>query len=210
MFTSRAEYRLMLREDNADARLTEAGRKLGLVDDVRWEAFSRKRDAVARERERLRSTWVNPKITRQADVERVLGQPIEREYSLEELLRRPNVSYRSLIELDMSGTVVDDDTVSEQVEIQVKYQGYIERQQEEVRRGEANESTVLPQDLDYRAVRGLSAEVQQKLGFHRPGTIGQAARISGVTPAAISLLLVHLKRRQKSDPREQKLEQRRA
>ncbi len=210
MFTSRAEYRLMLREDNADARLTETGRKLGLVDDVRWEAFSRKRDAVARELERLRTTWVNPRTVSPTAAEQVLGQMIAREYSLEELLRRPNVSYRSLIELDMSGTVVDDDTVSEQVEIQIKYQGYIERQQEEVRRGEANESTALPQDLDYRAVRGLSVEVQHKLGLHRPETIGQAARISGVTPAAISLLLVHLKRRQKSDSREQKLEQRRA
>jgi tRNA uridine 5-carboxymethylaminomethyl modification enzyme len=119
MFTSRAEYRLMLREDNADARLTETGRKLGLVDDVRWEAFSRKRDAVARERERLRTTWVNPRTVSPTAAEQVLGQMIAREYSLEELLRRPNVSYRSLIELDMSGTVVDDNTVSEQVEIQV-------------------------------------------------------------------------------------------
>jgi tRNA uridine 5-carboxymethylaminomethyl modification enzyme len=203
MFTSRAEYRLMLREDNADARLTETGRKLGLVDDIRWEAFSRKRDAVARERERLRSTWVNPRTIAPADAERVLGQAIEREYSLEELLRRPNVSYRSLTDLQPSGAWVEDYPVSEQVEIQIKYQGYIERQQDEVMRREAQESTALPQDFDYRAVRGLSAEVQQKLGLHRPETIGQAARISGVTPAAISLLLVHLKRRQKGDPREQ-------
>jgi tRNA uridine 5-carboxymethylaminomethyl modification enzyme len=207
MFTSRAEYRLMLREDNADARLTETGRKLGLVDDARWEAFGRKRDAVARERERLRSTWVNPQTVSPVAAERVLGQAIERQYSLEELLRRPNVSYRSLMELDMPGARVEDDTVAEQVEIQVKYKGYIDRQQEEVRRGEANESTALPQDFDYRAVRGLSAEVEHKLGLHRPETIGQAARISGVTPAAISLLLVHLKRRQKGDPGEQKREQ---
>jgi tRNA uridine 5-carboxymethylaminomethyl modification enzyme len=210
MFTSRAEYRLMLREDNADARLTETGRKLGLVDDIRWEAFSRKRDAVTRERERLRSTWVNPRTVAAADAVRVLGQAIEREYSLEELLRRPNVSYRSLTEFHLSGAWVEDNTVAEQVEIQVKYQGYIERQQDEVMRREAQDSTPLPQDLDYRAVRGLSAEVQHKLGLHRPETIGQAARISGVTPAAISLLLVHLKRRHKGEPREQKREQKRA
>ena len=207
MFTSRAEYRLMLREDNADARLTETGRKLGLVDDARWEAFGRKRDAVARERERLRSTWVNPRTVSPVVAERVLGQAIERQYSLEELLRRPNVSYHSLMELDMLDACVEDYAVAEQVEIQVKYQGYIDRQREEVRRGEANESTALPQDFDYRAVRGLSVEVQHKLGLHRPETIGQAARISGVTPAAISLLLVHLKRRQMGDPGEQKREQ---
>ena len=207
MFTSRAEYRLMLREDNADARLTETGRKLGLVDDARWEAFGRKRDAVARERERLRSTWVNPRTVSPVVAERVLGQAIERQYSLEELLRRPNVSYHSLMELAMVDACVEDYAVAEQVEIQVKYQGYIDRQREEVRRGEANESTALPQDFDYRAVRGLSVEVQHKLGLYRPETIGQAARISGVTPAAISLLLVHLRRRQMGDPGEQKREQ---
>jgi tRNA uridine 5-carboxymethylaminomethyl modification enzyme len=195
MFTSRAEYRLMLREDNADARLTETGRKLGLIDDARWDAFNRKRDAVARERERLRSTWVNPRSLTQGDAERILGQGIDQEYTLEELLRRPNVSYRSLTSIPATYNWIDDPTISGQVEIEVKYEGYIERQCEEVARREAQESTRLPEDLDYRSVRGLSVEVQHKLSQHRPETIGQAARISGVTPAAISLLLVHLKRR---------------
>ncbi|MGH8705374.1 MAG: tRNA uridine-5-carboxymethylaminomethyl(34) synthesis enzyme MnmG [Burkholderiales bacterium] len=194
MFTSRAEYRLMLREDNADLRLTEIGRGLGLVDDVRWEAFSRKRAAVDREGERLKSTWVNPRMLSNADAERVLGHPIEREHSLLELLRRPNVSYRSLMTLPLSGNEVDDPAVAEQVEIQAKYEGYIERQKGEVQRQQAQEATSLPAELDYRSVRGLSAEAQQKLNRHKPETIGQAARISGVTPAAISLLLVHLKR----------------
>jgi tRNA uridine 5-carboxymethylaminomethyl modification enzyme len=204
MFTSRAEYRLMLREDNADARLTETGRKLGLVDDLRWDAFNRKRDAVARERERLRSTWVGPKILPPDQAERVLGQAIEREYTLEELLRRPNVSYRSLTAIPMNSKCLDDESVAKQVEIEVKYQGYIDRQQQEVMRREAQEATPLPADIDYREVRGLSLEVQQKLSLHRPQTIGQASRMSGITPAAISLLLVHLKRRDKAGPREQK------
>src|SRR6185436_1034735 len=194
MFTSRAEYRLTLREDNADLRLTETGRSLGLVDDCRWDAFNRKRDAVSRESERLRSTWVNPRNLERADAERVLGQPIEREYSLLDLLRRPNVSYRSLMEIPSSGLGVQDEKVAEQVEIQAKYQGYIERQQGEVKRRSAAESTRLPADVDYADVRGLSVEAQQKLNQFKPETIGQAARISGVTPAAISLLLVHLKR----------------
>ena len=194
MFTSRAEYRLTLREDNADHRLTETGRELGLVDDCRWDAFNRKRDAVARESERLRSTWVSPKNLQRADAERVLGQPIEREYSLLDLLRRPNVSYRSLMELPLSGKGLDDPIAAEQVEIQAKYQGYIERQNADVKRRAGLESTRLPSDVDYGTVRGLSVEVQQKLNRFRPETIGQAARISGITPAAISLLLVHLKR----------------
>jgi len=194
MFTSRAEYRLMLREDNADMRLTETGRRLGLVDDVRWEAFERKREAVARELERLKSTWINPKVLPQADAERVLGKWIEREYALTDLLRRPNVSYAGLMSLPGAGERVTDATVAEQVEIQIKYDGYIERQRDEVLRREQYEATALPRDLDYRTVRGLSREVQQKLNQHRPETIGQASRISGLTPAAISLLLVHLKR----------------
>jgi tRNA uridine 5-carboxymethylaminomethyl modification enzyme len=200
MFTSRAEYRLMLREDNADTRLTEVGRQLGLVDDARWEAFGRKRDAVARERERLRSTWVNPKMVEKAALEGVLGQGIERDYTLEELLRRPNVSYRSLSAISPSEGWLEDQLESSQVETEVKYEGYIERQRDEVARRGGQESTPLPVDLDYGSVRGLSVEARHKLGEHRPETIGQAARISGVTPAAISLLLVHLKRRRNGAP----------
>jgi tRNA uridine 5-carboxymethylaminomethyl modification enzyme len=194
MFTSRAEYRLMLREDNADLRLTETGRRLGLIDDARWDPFSRKRDAVARERERLRSTWTNPRILSEADAIRVLGKSVEREYSLAELLRRPEVRYNALMTLPGVGSPVDDPDVAEQVEIQTKYEGYIERQRDEVARREQLDALPLPVDFDFRAVRGLSAEVQQKLIAHRPETVGQASRISGVTPAAISLLLVHLKR----------------
>jgi len=194
MFTSRAEYRLLLREDNADLRLTETGRKLGVVDDKRWDAFCRKRDAVAREVSRLKSTWVGPKSIPQADASRVLGAPIERDYTLSDLLKRPEVSYRALMSLPNAGKAVDDAVVGEQVEIQTKYQGYIARQHEEIRRREAQESLPLASDLDYTQVRGLSAEAMEKLATYRPETIGQAARISGITPAAISLLLVHLKR----------------
>ncbi len=194
MFTSRAEYRLMLREDNADMRLTEAGRGLGLIDDARWEVFERKREAVARELERLKSTWINPRLLPEADAERVLGKGIEREYALTDLLRRPDVSYASLMSLPNAGEPVQDPAVAEQVEIQVKYDGYIARQRDEVLRREQYEATALPRELDYRTVRGLSKEVQQKLEQHKPETIGQASRISGLTPAAISLLLVHLKR----------------
>ncbi len=204
MFTSRAEYRLMLREDNADLRLTETGRKLGLVDDVRWDAFSRKRDAVVRETERLKATWVNPRTLPPAAAGPVLGQAIEREYSLYELLRRPNVSYRSLSSIMASGKEIPDQAVAEQVEIQAKYEGYITRQQVEVERREAQESAPLPADLDYAAVRGLSIEVRQTLARQRPETIGQAARMSGVTPAAISLLLVHLQRHKKQASPSQK------
>ena len=193
MFTSRAEYRLQLREDNADLRLTEHGRRLGLVDDVRWDAFSRKRDAIALEMERLRTTFVNPNVVAQLDAERVLGQPMDREYALTDLLRRPNVTYASLLTLPGSGTPVADRQVALQVEIATKYAGYIDRQHGEIARHLAMESAALPADLDYRSVRGLSAEAQQKLNLHKPETIGQAARISGITPATISLLLVHLK-----------------
>ena len=194
MFTSRAEFRLMLREDNADLRLTDIGRRLGLVDDERWDAFSRKRDAIALETERMKSTWVNPRNLPAVLAELALGQSIEREYSLHELLRRPNVSYGSLSVIPAFGNGVQDPIVAEQVEIQAKYQGYIARQQEEVDRHKAQESALLPADLDYAAVRGLSTEVCQTLSRQRPQTIGQAARVSGVTPAAVSLLLVHLKR----------------
>ena len=194
MFTSRAEYRLQLREDNADLRLTEIGRKLGIVDDERWQAFDKKREAIAIEQERLRGTWVNPRSLPQEDAQRVLGKNIEREYSLYELLLRPDVNYDSLLTLSGAGVAVDDPKVSEQVEIQAKYQGYIDRQHAEIKSSEFNEALRLPVNLDYREVRGLSIEVQQKLNQHKPETVGQAARISGITPAAISLLLVHLKR----------------
>jgi tRNA uridine 5-carboxymethylaminomethyl modification enzyme len=194
MFTSRAEYRLQLREDNADLRLTEMGRALGVVDDTRWDSFSRHRDAVAAELERVKSSWVNPKVVGQADAERVLGQALERDSALVELLRRPGVSYAKLMTLPGAGVPVADDRVAEQVEIATKYSGYIERQHGEIARGASQEAQRLPADLDYCTVRGLSTEVQQKLNSHRPETIGQAARISGITPAAISLLLVHLKR----------------
>ena len=194
MFTSRAEYRLMLREDNADLRLTEAGRRLGVVDDTRWDAFNRKRDAIGREQERLRSTWVSPKSLPAGVAERVLGKPIEREYSLMDLLKRPGVAYAALAELSERGASVGDAAVASQVEIQAKYAGYVERQHEEIARQKRYETMALPRDLDYRTVRGLSIEVQQKLHQYKPETIGQASRISGITPAAISLLLVHLKR----------------
>ena len=206
MFTSRAEYRLQLREDNADLRLTEVGRSLGCVDDARWDAFCRKRDAVAREIERLKSTWIDPRVIERAEAERVLGQPLEREATLADLLRRPGVSYEGLMTLP--GASVDavdavDAVIAEQVEVATKYAGYIERQREEIARMAAQEEQKLPRDLDYRGVRGLSVEVQQKLNQHRPETIGQAARISGITPAAISLLLVHLRRGFKDQPPQQ-------
>jgi len=194
MFTSRAEYRLQLREDNADLRLTEHGRRLGLVDDPRWDAYARTRDAVAAEIERLKTTFVNPNVLSIHDAERVLGQAIEREYALTDLLRRPGVSYATLLTLPAAGAPVDDAVVAAQVEVSVKYAGYIERQHEEIARHLGQQSVRLPDDLDYRDVRGLTAEVQQKLNAQRPETVGQAARISGVTPAAISLLFVHLKR----------------
>jgi tRNA uridine 5-carboxymethylaminomethyl modification enzyme len=194
MFTSRAEYRLSLREDNADLRLTEAGRRLGLVGDERWHAFCEKREAIAREQARLKSTWVNPRVVTPAEAQRVLGQPIEREYSLADLMRRPDVSYADLMTLPGAGPGVSERQVAEQVEVQAKYHGYIERQREEIERNEEHETARLPLDIDYRKLRGLSVEVQQKLNAHRPETLGQAARISGVTPAAISILLVHMKR----------------
>ncbi|MDH3320112.1 MAG: tRNA uridine-5-carboxymethylaminomethyl(34) synthesis enzyme MnmG [Betaproteobacteria bacterium] len=194
MFTSRAEYRLMLREDNADLRLTAAGRELGVVDDSRWDTFCRKRDAIASEQERLDKLWVSPRNVPEPEALRVLGQPIEREYSLASLLRRPNVSYRSLMTLPNAGKGVDDEIVAEQVEIEAKYRGYVERQRGEVERRAHQEDQRLAADLDYASVRGLSKEVQQNLQRHLPETLGQAARISGVTPAAIALLLVHLKR----------------
>jgi tRNA uridine 5-carboxymethylaminomethyl modification enzyme len=222
MFTSRAEFRLQLREDNADLRLTEAGRQMGLVGDAQWDAFCRKRDAVSRETERLRSIWVSPKNLSVSESERVLGKAIEHEYSLADLLRRPEVSYQALMSLEggkyaaplfpvpVSRETPDGDrapqngaepldlslsaAVVEQIEIAAKYAGYIGRQQGEVQRAAHYENLRLPADLDYLQVTALSIEVRQKLHRQRPETLGQAGRISGVTPAAISLLLVHLKK----------------
>jgi tRNA uridine 5-carboxymethylaminomethyl modification enzyme len=204
MFTSRAEFRLQLREDNADLRLTEAGRRLGLVDDARWDAFSRKRDAIERELQRLRSVWVNPRTVEAVEAERVLGKAMEHEHNLAELLRRPAVSYEALMTLQ-SGAVASPDVsretlgdaygpVVEQIEIASKYAGYIERQKDEVERAAQYEHLKLPAELDYMQVSALSIEVRQKLNRHRPETLGQASRISGITPAAISLLLIHLKK----------------
>ena len=197
MFTSRAEFRLQLREDNADMRLTEAGRKLGLVDDARWDAFSRKRDAVSRETERLKSIWVNPRNLPAAESERVLGKVIEHEYNMADLLRRPDVDYQTLMSLDggkYGATAPLTDIEIEQIEISAKYSGYIERQHDEVERAAHFENLRLPADFDYGQVKALSFEVRQKLDKHRPETLGLASRISGVTPAAISLLMIHLRK----------------
>lgn len=195
MFTSRAEYRLQLREDNADMRLTEIGHTVGLVGEEQWRMFNDKREAIEREVQRLRSTWFTPKNLPEADQLRVLGQKLGHEYSLHELLRRPNVSYGSLMTLPNASTAESlTEEVIEQVEIQVKYQGYIDRQNEEIQRRQEMEDLRLPQDIDYAKVKGLSAEVQQKLNLHRPETVGQASRISGITPAAVALLMVHIKR----------------
>ncbi|MGZ5270931.1 MAG: tRNA uridine-5-carboxymethylaminomethyl(34) synthesis enzyme MnmG [Ramlibacter sp.] len=204
MFTSRAEFRLQLREDNADIRLTDAGRRMGLVPDDRWDVFNRKRDAVSRETQRLRSIWVNPRSLPAAESERVLGKAIEHEHNLADLLRRPGIGYETLMTLDGGRHAASDvsretlgdlyDPVVEQLEIGAKYAGYIERQKDEVERAARYESLRLPAELDYMQVPALSIEVRQKLNKHRPETLGMASRISGVTPAAISLLLVHLKK----------------
>ncbi len=203
MFTSRAEYRLRLREDNADMRLTEAGRKIGLVADEQWDKFNRKRDAVSRETERLRSLWVSPANLAAAESERVLGKAIDHEYSLADLLRRPEIAYEDLMGLDggrfvsadiLALDAVSRETVIEQIDIAAKYAGYIDRQNDEVERAAHYENMALPENLDYLAISALSVEVRQKLDKHRPETLGQASRLSGVTPAAISLLLVYLRR----------------
>jgi tRNA uridine 5-carboxymethylaminomethyl modification enzyme len=209
MFTSRAEFRLQLREDNADARLTEVGRRMGLVDDARWEAFNRKRDAVSRETEKLNSTWVQPNILPAADAEALLGKALEHEYSLADLLRRPNVTFDTLAQVAAIArpaagvsreTLAEElgqdlaDTVIEQVEVSIKYAGYITKQNEDVERAAHYEHLRLPTELDYAQVTALSFEARQKLAAQRPETLGQASRISGITPAAISLLLIHLKK----------------
>lgn len=195
MFTSRAEYRLLLREDNADLRLTEKGHELGLVDEQRWQAFAEKRNAIEVEQQRLHNLWVRPQTALCEATEKLLQQPIGREYRVLELLRRPEVSYGMLMSLDEIGPGAVDPKVAEQVEIQVKYGGYVERQLAEIEKQRRHEETVLSQDFDYKKVTGLSAEVCEKLIRHKPATIGQASRIPGVTPAAVSLLLVHLKKK---------------
>ena len=194
MFTSRAEYRLMLREDNADLRLTEAGRELGLVDDARWVRYNQKLEAIEQERQRLRDLWVHPKSDNVAEVNAVISAPLTKEASGEDLLRRPEMTYPLLTSLASYGPALPDEQAAEQVEIQVKYEGYIARQQEEIDRQLRNENTLLPVELDYRQVNGLSNEVIAKLNDHKPTSIGQASRISGITPAAISILLIYLKK----------------
>ncbi|HGE6719999.1 TPA: tRNA uridine-5-carboxymethylaminomethyl(34) synthesis enzyme MnmG [Serratia marcescens] len=194
MFTSRAEYRLMLREDNADLRLTEKGHELGLVDDVRWARYSEKLERIERERQRLRDIWMHPHAENVEQVNALLKAPLSREANGEELLRRPEMDYAQLTATEAFAPPLDDVQAAEQVEIQVKYEGYIARQQEEIEKQQRNENTVLPLDLDYRQVSGLSNEVIAKLNDHKPNSIGQASRISGITPAAISILLIWLKK----------------
>lgn len=193
MFTSRAEYRLILREDNADLRLTEKGRELGLVDDVRWSAFCDKKERIEKENERLRTTFIHPKTEASAKIDNKLSRPISREYSLQELLRRPELTYTDVAGL--SGEPQDNPQVCEQVEIATKYEGYIHRQTEEIDRLRRYEGTKIPEALDYSVIEGLSNELKQKLNENRPETLGRASRIQGMTPAAVSLLLIHLKKR---------------
>lgn len=196
MFTSRAEHRLLLREDNADLRLTEIGHKLGLVDENRWRLFSEKQEKIEKELQRLRDTCIHPSVISEKETEDVFGGKLSREYHMDELLRRPNVTYKSLTSIESAGPAVSDEAIAEQVEVQIKYAGYIERQQQEVNRQQRQENTALPDELDYSNVSGLSNEVRQKFIDQRPTTIGQASRIPGITPAAISILLVHLKKNQ--------------
>ena len=198
MFTSRAEYRLLLREDNADLRLTEKAHELGLISDERWAAFTQKREQIELEKQRLNSTWLQVGQVPDEVAQRIVGNTLKKEANLMELLRRPEVTYESLMTLPGSGDGVQDPKVAEQLEIQAKYHGYIERQQAEIEKHKKHESMDLSVDFDYKQVKGLSNEVAQKLNDHKPSTIGQASRISGVTPAAISLLLVYLKKQGKA------------
>jgi tRNA uridine 5-carboxymethylaminomethyl modification enzyme len=204
MFTSRAEYRLTLREDNADLRLTAIGRDLGIVDDDRWRRFQDKRDAIEREASRLQSTWISPDDVDPSVQVEVLGRVLSRESALMTLLKRPGVTYADLMKLPGAGPAEPEPAVAEQLEIQARYSGYIERQQQEIGRHRRNESTPLPEGIDYDRVGGLSTEIRQKLKENRPSTLGQAARISGVTPAAISLLLVYLRKTGDSIPIDQR------
>jgi tRNA uridine 5-carboxymethylaminomethyl modification enzyme len=194
MFTSRAEYRLLLREDNADTRLTEKGRELGLVDDVRWKAFSEKKEAVELECQRLRGQWVNPNSVNVEQINELLKKPMQRESTLEAMIRRPEVSYLDLMNIEGLGPAVTNKQAAEQVEIKIKYQGYIDRQLDEIAKLKRYEDTVLPIELDYSDIKGLSTEVVVKLNEIKPESIGQASRISGITPAAISILLIYLKK----------------
>ena len=197
MFTSRAEYRLQLREDNADARLTPIGRELDLVDDARWEAFSRKREAIAAETARLSALWASPNNALGAALARSIGVEVSREGNAIDLLRRPELDYATLMQVPELGPGVEDPKVAEQVEIETKYAGYLNRQRDEIARQQRNEATEIPVSFDYAQVRGLSAEVRQKLERVRPQTVGQAQRIPGMTPAAMSLLLVHIERQRR-------------
>ena len=194
MFTSRAEYRLLLREDNADTRLTEKGRELGLVDDVRWKAFSEKQESVEKELQRLKTHWVNPGSTNAEQINSLLKTPMQRESTLEAMIRRPEVDYETLMKVEGLGPAIEDPIAAEQVEIKIKYQGYIDRQLDEIAKLKRHEDTVLPRDLDYSEIKGLSNEVTAKLNDIKPESIGQASRVSGITPAAISILLIHLKK----------------
>jgi len=194
MFTSRAEYRLLLREDNADLRLTAKGYEIGLVDKTRWQKFNEKSQAIEIEKQRINSTWARPNTKLFEKIEKLINQPLTREYRFDELLRRPNLSYQDLMSIEEAGPLAKDPKVQEQVDIQIKYQGYIARQEEEIKRQSRNEESKIPANIDYTKVIGLSAEVTQKLQSVKPATIGMASRIPGITPAAISLLLVHLKK----------------
>ncbi|MEP0175711.1 MAG: tRNA uridine-5-carboxymethylaminomethyl(34) synthesis enzyme MnmG [Paraglaciecola sp.] len=194
MFTSRAEYRLLLREDNADIRLTAKGHKIGLVDEYRWKAFNEKLEAIELEKQRLKATWVHPKHESVGELNKILKNPVTKENSLEDLIRRPEMTYKTLIGLDTFGPGLDNEQAAEQVEIQIKYAGYIERQKDEIAKTVRNENTLIPKDFDFSQISGLSNEVVAKLSDARPETIGKAGRISGITPAAVSLLLVYLKK----------------
>jgi len=195
MFTSRAEYRLLLREDNADLRLTATARDLGLIDEQRWKRFSTKAEAIASEQKRLADIWLSPQTSDPGIIEEVLGQPLGKEQSLAEILKRPDLKLTDVLRLAGLSPLSDDPLVAQQLEIQARYAGYIERQNEEISKQRKHEETVLPENIDYANIHGLSSEVKQKLSEHRPATLGQAARISGITPSAISLLMVHLKRK---------------
>ena len=194
MFTSRAEYRLLLREDNADTRLTEKGRELGLVDDVRWKAFSEKKELVETELKRLKTQWINPNSINAEKINELLKTPMQRESTLEAMIRRPEVTYETLMTVEGLGPAISDPIAAEQVEINIKYQGYIDRQLDEIAKLKRHEDTLLPNDLDYSEIKGLSNEVIAKLNDLKPETIGQASRVSGITPAAISILLIYLKK----------------
>jgi tRNA uridine 5-carboxymethylaminomethyl modification enzyme len=194
MFTSRAEYRLLLREDNADIRLTEKGRELGLVDDARWQSFNQKMEAVEIEQTRLKQNWIHKDHPQVDEVNKLLKAPIKREASLEDLVRRPEVNYQDLMKIEGIGPAIENKSAAQQVEIQIKYAGYIDRQSEEIAKQQRNENTILPLSFDYAGVKGLSNEVRSKLNDAQPETIGKASRISGITPAAISLLLVSMKK----------------